>query len=99
MIASEDRYKTTFIYDWGVFVWVVIPFGLKNAPPTYQIVVSMDFKEYLGIFMKLFMDDFTISSDQNTHLQKLHLCFDKCRKFNISLNSDKCMFLVFSVVI
>jgi hypothetical protein len=36
MITSEDRYKIAFIIDWGVFVWVVMPFGLKNAPPTYQ---------------------------------------------------------------
>jgi hypothetical protein len=76
-----------------------MPFGLKNAPPTYQRVVSMAFKEYLGIFMKLFLDNFNVFNDRNTHLQKLHLCFDKCCKFGISLNPDKCMFLVYSKVI
>ncbi len=34
-IASKDRYKMTFITDWGVFVWVVMPFVLKTAPPNY----------------------------------------------------------------
>jgi hypothetical protein len=74
-------------------------FGLKNAPPTYQRAVSMAFKEYFGIFMKLFLDNFNVFNDQNTHLQKLHLCFDKCHKFSISLNPDKCMFLVYSGII
>jgi hypothetical protein len=36
MIALEDKYKTTFIIDWGSFSWIVLPFGLKNVPPTYQ---------------------------------------------------------------
>ncbi len=74
-------------------------FGLKNAPPTYQRVVSRALREYLGVFMKLFLDYFNVFSDQNTHLQKLCLCFNKCREFGISLNTNKCMFLVYSTVI
>jgi len=35
-IALEDRYKIIFITDWGVFVWMVMPFGVKNGPPTFQ---------------------------------------------------------------
>ncbi len=31
----KDQHKTAFVYDWGVFVWVVMPFGVKNEPPTY----------------------------------------------------------------
>ncbi len=58
----------------------------------------MDFKEYLGVFMKLFLDDFNIFIDLKTHLAKLQLCFNKCWKFRISLNLKKCMFLVFSNV-
>ena len=34
-IHADDRYKTAFIMEWGTYVWVVMPFGLKNAPPTY----------------------------------------------------------------
>jgi len=35
-ITLEDMYKTAFITDSGMFVWIVMPFGLKNVPPTYQ---------------------------------------------------------------
>jgi hypothetical protein len=37
-----------------------MPFGVKNGAPTYQIVVTNAFKEYLDSFMKLFLDDFTV---------------------------------------
>ncbi len=49
--------------------------------------------------MKIFLDDFTVSSDLSTHLKKLKKCFLKCRKFSISLNLDKCAFMVFSKIV
>jgi hypothetical protein len=54
-----------------------MPFGFKNTPPTYQQTISMAFKEYLGVFMKLFLDDFNVFSDLKAHLAKFQLCFDK----------------------
>jgi hypothetical protein len=59
----------------------------------------MVFKDYLGVFVKLFLDDFSMFNDLNTNLTKLQLCFDKCRKFGIILNLEKCMFLEHSSVI
>jgi hypothetical protein len=44
-------------------------FRFKNAAPTYQKVVNKAF-DYLDDFMKLFLDDFIISSDLDTHLSK-----------------------------
>ncbi len=46
-IAFKDRYKKTFVIDWGTFVWMVMPFGVKNGPPTFQKVVCRAFKECL----------------------------------------------------
>jgi hypothetical protein len=46
------------------------------------------------MFMKLLLDDFSMNmllDDLDTHLPKLRLCFDKCKKFGISLNPKKCM--------
>jgi hypothetical protein len=99
MIAFKDRYKTTFIIDWGAFVWVVMPFGLKNVPPTYQHVVNTTFKDYFGIFRKLFLDDFSVFNNLDTHLPKLQLCFDKCKELDRNLNPKKCMFLMDSSII
>ncbi len=76
IVTFEDRYKTAFTIDWGAFIWVIMPFGLKNAPPTYQWIVNTIFKDYLGVFMKLFIDDFSMFNDLYTHLPKLWLCFN-----------------------
>ncbi len=59
----------------------------------------MAFKKYLGVFMKLFLDDFNVFSDLKTHLVKLQLCFDKCQEFGINFNLENCMFMVFFSVI
>jgi hypothetical protein len=34
-LTLGDKYKTTFVIDWGTFPWLVILFGVKNGPPTY----------------------------------------------------------------
>jgi hypothetical protein len=46
-IAPKDRYKTTFVTNWGAFVWMVMPFGVKNGPLTFKKTISKTFKEYL----------------------------------------------------
>jgi hypothetical protein len=61
--------------------------------------VTKAFREYLDNFMKIFLDDFIVYSDMESHLQKLKLCFQKCRKYGISLNPNKCAFVVFSRMI
>jgi hypothetical protein len=48
-----------------------MPFGVKNGLPTYQNVVTKTFHEYIDVFMKFFLDDFTIFNDLSTHLKKL----------------------------
>jgi hypothetical protein len=68
-----------------------------NAPPTYQW--TMTFKDYLGVFMKLLLNDFNMFSNLHTHLPKLELCFHKCREFKLNLNLEKCMFLVYSCIV
>jgi hypothetical protein len=76
-----------------------MPFGVKNEPPTYQKAMTKTFKEYLDNFMKIFLDDFTMYSDMESHLQKFKLCFQKCKEYGISLNPEKCAFMVFSRMI
>jgi hypothetical protein len=67
-IALEDRYKTSFVIDWGAFIWKVMPFGVKNGPPTFKRDMTKSFRENMDYFMKIFMDDFTRYSDMEIHL-------------------------------
>jgi hypothetical protein len=78
----------------GNLVWVVMPFGVKNGPPTYQRAVTKAFREYIDVFMKIFLNYFTIFCDMSTHLEKLKKCFLKCKEHGISLNLEKCAFMV-----
>jgi hypothetical protein len=76
-----------------------MPFGLNNIPLKYLKIIDATFKEYLGSFMKLFLDDFSLFNDIEIDLSKLQLCFNKCQEFGIDLNLEKCMFLVYFKVI
>jgi hypothetical protein len=49
--------------------------------------------------MNIFLDDFTMYNDMESHLQKFILCFQKCREYGISLNPNKCASMVFSRMI
>ncbi len=77
-------------------MWVAMPFGVKNGWPTYQKAVIKMFHEYIDIFIKIFLHDFIIFSGLSTHLEKFGKYFLKCKMFGISLNPDKCAFMVFS---
>jgi hypothetical protein len=66
-IALKCQYKIAFVTDSRVFEWVVIPFGVKNGPPTYQRAVTKAFWEYIDVFMKICLDDFTIFNELFTH--------------------------------
>jgi hypothetical protein len=74
---------------------MVMPFGVKNGPRTFQIVVNKAFREYLDRFMKMLLDDFTFYNDMESHLMKLGLCFQECKKYRLNLNWKKCAFMVF----
>jgi hypothetical protein len=90
-IALEDKYKTRLR---GFYMKVML-FRIKIGPPTYQKVIIKKIKDYLDNFMKIFLDDFTLYNDMESHLQKLGLCFQKCKKYGINLNPNKCAFTVF----
>jgi hypothetical protein len=79
----------------GLFVGVVMSFGVKIGPPTHQRAITQAFHEHIDVFMKIFLDDFTIFSDLLTHFERLMKCFFKCREFGISVNPNKCAFMVF----
>jgi hypothetical protein len=46
-IAPDDMYKTTFSTEWGSYQYIVMPFGLKNAPTIFSRVVIVSFKEFI----------------------------------------------------
>ncbi len=78
--------------------WTFMMFGMKNGPPTHQMVVNRAFRDYLNKCTKCFLNEFIIHN-MDIHLNKLRLCFYKCREFGIDLSPNKYAFMVFSKMI
>ena len=60
----DDQEKTAFVIEWGVFVAVVMMFGLRTAPTTFQRIIAKFFDDYIMGFMQVFLDDFTVYGQQ-----------------------------------
>ena len=67
----DDHEKTTFARKWDVFVVVVMIFGLKTAPPTFERIISEVFGEYISAFMQVFLDDFVVYGTCKDYLHHL----------------------------
>jgi hypothetical protein len=80
-IAEEDQTKTTFVTKWGSFMYTVImPFGLKNAPVVFFRIVVATFNEFFRKFLELYLDDWTVFSLLEEHMQALRLMLDRCHQ-------------------
>jgi len=93
-INKAHQLLTAFTTDVGVYAHSKIPFGLCNAPATYQRLVITAFQEYLHKFIESFLDDICMFSSEDKHAKCLEKCFLKCDEYGISLNAAKSQFLV-----
>ncbi|XP_071917076.1 uncharacterized protein [Coffea arabica] len=94
-IAPEDQEKTTFTCPFGTFAYRRMPFGLCNAPATFQRCMVSIFSEYVEKIIEVFMDDFSVYGDSfDTCLDNLKLILIRCIETNLVLNWEKCHFMV-----
>ena len=66
-IALEDQEKTTFTCPYGTFSLRRMPFGLYNAPATFQRCMMSMFSDLAEEVMEIFMDDFTVYGSSFEH--------------------------------
>ena len=72
-----------------------MPFGLCNAPATFQRCMMSIFSNYVERIIEVFMDDFTVYGDSfDKYLENLSLILKKCIETNLVLNYEKCYFMV-----
>ncbi|GJX39234.1 reverse transcriptase domain-containing protein [Tanacetum coccineum] len=92
-MAEEDNYKTDFFTGKGVFCHQKMPFGLKNAEPTYQRLVDKVFSDQIGRNLKAYVDDMVIkNTSEEDMLKDIQETFDRFRSINMKLNPKKCSF-------
>ena len=82
----DNQENTTFVTEWGLFVAVVMMFGLKMAPTTFQRIIAEIFDDYIPAFMQIFIDDFSVYGMQIEHLTYLCHCLERCQQAQLSLN-------------
>ncbi|KAK1417158.1 hypothetical protein QVD17_26281 [Tagetes erecta] len=94
-IAPEDQEKTTFTCPYGTFAYRRMPFGLCNAPATFQRCMVAIFHDMIEDSMEVFMDDFSVfGSSFDSCLSNLERMLARCEETNLMLNWEKCHFMV-----
>ena len=94
-IALEDHEKTTFTCPFGTFAFRRMPFGLCNAPGTFQRCMMSIFSDLVEEVMEIFMDDFTVyGSSFEQCLHNLWTVLQMYKDKNLALNWEKCHFMV-----
>ena len=87
--------KTTFITPHRLHCYNVMPFGLKNAGATYQLLVNEIFRPLLGNTMEAYIDDMLVKSKEHfDHIRHLQDAFELLQRYDMKLNPLKCMFRV-----
>ncbi|CAN6704225.1 unnamed protein product [Malus baccata var. baccata] len=95
VISPEDQENTTFTCPFGTFAYRRMPFGLCNAPATFQRCMMSIFSDYVEKIIEVFMDDFSVFGDSfDSCLHNLSVILKRCVETNLVLNWEKCHFMV-----
>ena len=94
-IHPHDQEKTTFTCPFGTYAFQRMPFGLCNAPATFQRCMMAIFSDFIGESMEVFMDDFSIFGlSFDACLEHLTQILDVCVKKRLVLSWEKSHFMV-----
>ena len=94
-IHLEDQEKTTFTCPYGTYAYRRMPFGLCNAPATFQRCMMSIFSDFVEDIMEVYMDDFSVYGFTfDACLDNLSKVLQRCEETNLVLNWEKCHFMV-----
>jgi hypothetical protein len=92
-VAEGDEWKTAFRCRYGHFEYQVMPFGLMNAPGTFQAFVNDVLRDYLDDFVVVYLDDILIYSESlDEHTEQVKKVLTKLEAAGICLKLEKCAF-------
>jgi hypothetical protein len=92
-MSREDEEHTTFIIVDDLFCYVSMPYGLKNALPTFVCPIHKTFGELIRDLVEVYVDDIIVKIKSRTSLlDNLALVFDRLHSMRTKLNLDKRVF-------
>lgn len=94
-LFGPDQESIAFIITVGIYYYKVMPFGLKNIWATYQRLITKTFREEIGKFMEVYVDDMLVKSKTGVdHIFDLGKTFEILRHYKMKLNATNCTFRV-----
>jgi hypothetical protein len=94
-MSREDEEHTAFITVDGLFYYVSVPYGLKNALLTFVCALHKIFRDLIRDLIEVYIDDIIIKiKSRSSMLDNITIVFDKLRSTRTKLNPDKCVFRV-----
>ncbi|CAI5474719.1 unnamed protein product [Closterium sp. Yama58-4] len=94
-VVPEDQHKTAFRTKQGLYEFRVLPFGLTNAPATFQTLMNTVLSEFLGSFVVVYLHDILIfSKSKEEHVQHLQKVFEVLRREKLYAKQSKCEFFL-----
>ncbi|SYW83661.1 uncharacterized protein UHO2_06861 [Ustilago hordei] len=92
-IAKGDEWKTAFGTQLGLYEYLVMPFGLANAPAHFQSFINDIFRDIIGIYVVVYLDDFLIFSDtEEAHVKHVTEVLTHLRSNRLFAKLSKCEF-------
>jgi transposase InsO family protein len=97
-IKEGDEWKTAFRTRYGHFEYMVMPFGLANAPSTFQAYINQAMQGLLDVVCVVYLDDILIySHDESKHEEHVKMVLERLRENGLYVNLKKCQFKTRSV--
>ncbi|MBW0574874.1 hypothetical protein O181_114589 [Austropuccinia psidii MF-1] len=97
-IKEGDENLTAFRTKYGSYEYLVIPFGLTNAPTSFQNLVNDIFADFLDVFVVAYLDAIMVfSSSEEEHVKHVTSVLQRLRENNLFAKASKCVFYASSV--
>jgi hypothetical protein len=92
-MAPGEEWKTVFRCRYGLFKYTVMPFGLCNAPGTFQHYMNDTFREFLDEFLVVYLDDLLVYlSTLKEHKEHVRRVLARLQEAGLFLKPSKCEF-------